>query len=168
MTNPQLLSTWIPIAVIAAVMTWRARHVGRDRRFDLSRVWILPVVVAVVIAAALMAHPPVWQGWLALALGAALGVLLGWQRGRLTHIGLHPETGEVMVRHSAAAMLLMVGVVVLRQYARFRLAELGPGHGDMLLLASDAMMGLAGGAVITFRAELWLRAKRILASSPQL
>ncbi len=157
-------NTWIPIAVIVVVMLLRSRNVGRDRPFNIKLAWVLPAIAVVGIGTALAMHPPTLLGWLALAAGAVLGIPLGWKRAKLTHIGRN-EQGDLVIRHSAAAMLLLVGVIVLRQFARYEIMEAGSTHTEWLSLASDALMGFAVGSIVTFRGELWLRARAIMASA---
>jgi hypothetical protein len=93
-----------------------------------------------------------------------LGVPLGWQRAKFTHIGRDPATGALFIRQSAAAMLLLIGVIVLRQFARYEMIEAGAAHTEWLALASDALIGFAVGSICTFRGELYLRARSILAA----
>jgi hypothetical protein len=157
-------NTWVPIAVLVVVILLRSRHVGRDRPFNIRWFWVLPAMAVVGIGAALAVHPPALIGWLALAGGAALGIPLGWQRAKLTHIGRN-DKGDLIIRHSAAAMLLLVGVIVLRQVARYEMVEAGAAHAAWLGLATEALMGFALGSIVTFRGELWLRARAILASA---
>ncbi|MDE1914621.1 MAG: DUF1453 family protein [Sphingomonadales bacterium] len=156
-------ATWMPIVIIVVVMLLRSRSVGRERPFNMTLVWVLPAVAVLGIGAALAVHPPPLMGWMALAAGLALGVPLGWKRAKLTHIGRN-EKGDLIIRHSAAAMLLLVGVIVLRQLARYEMMAAGATHGEWLALASDALMGFALGSIVTFRGELWIRARAILAS----
>ena len=157
-------NTWMPIAVLVVVMLLRSRHVGRDRPFNIRWLWVLPAIAVVGIGAALAVHPPAPMGWLALAAGAALGVPLGWQRAKFTHIGRN-EQGGLIIRQSAAAMVMLVGVVALRQVARYEVMEAGAAHAAWLGLASDALMGFAVASIVTFRGELWLRARAVMAAA---
>lgn len=156
-------SQWIPIAVIVLVVALRARRVGQDRPFNIRWFWVLPVIALVGIGAALAVRPPAPLGWAALLGGLVLGVPLGWQRAKLTHIGRDPVTGALTIRHSAAAMMLLMGVIVLKQMANYEMREVGADHAAWLALASDALMGFALGSILTFRGELYLRGRAILA-----
>lgn len=158
MNHANPYSTWIPIAIIAVVFALRSRQIGRDRPFSLRWAWILPVIAVVGIGAALAVHPPALTGWLALALGLVLGVPVGWKRAKLTHIGRNAQ-GDLVIRHSAAAMMLLVAVVALRQVARYEMMQ---ADAAWLGLASDALMGFALGSIVTFRGELWLRARALV------
>jgi hypothetical protein len=60
-----------------------------------------------------------------------LGVPLGWKRAKLTHIGHGPD-GTLIIRHSAAALFLLVGVIALRQVATYEMVEAGPAQGQWL------------------------------------
>jgi hypothetical protein len=155
-------NTWMPIAIIVVVMLLRSRNVGRERPFNMTLVWVLPAIAVAGIGAALALHPPALMGWAALALGLVLGAPLGWKRAKLTHIGRN-EKGDLIIRHSAAAMILLVAVIALRQFARYEMVAAGPSHAEWLGWASDALMGFALGSILTFRGELWLRARAILA-----
>jgi len=157
-------SQWIPIAVIVVVLALRSRQIGRERPFRPGLSLILPVIALVGITALLITRPPEPLGWAALVGGLVLGVPLGWQRAKFTHIGRDPVTGALFIRQSAAAMMLLIGVIVLRQFARYEMIEAGAAHAAWLALASDALIGFAVGSICTFRGELYLRARSILAA----
>ncbi|WP_343612428.1 CcdC protein domain-containing protein [Novosphingobium sp.] len=157
-------SQWIPIAVIVVVLALRSRQIGRERPFRPALSLILPVIALAGITAMLITRPPAPLGWAALGAGLVLGVPLGWQRAKFTHIGRDPVTGALFIRQSAAAMMLLIGVIVLRQFARYEMIEAGAAHAEWLALASDALIGFAVGSICTFRGELYVRARSILAA----
>lgn len=161
MNNPTSPNTWIPIAVLVVVLLLRGRHVGRDRPFNIRWIWVLPVIAVLGIGAGLAYHPPTPAGWGALIAGFVLGVPLGWKRAKLTHIGHGPE-GTLIIRHSAAALFLLVGVIALRRVATYEMAQAGAAQAEWLGLATDALMGFALGSILTFRGELWMRARALL------
>ena len=155
---------WIPLVIVVVAMLLRSRRVGRERRFSPRWNLAVPALLAVVVAVALIAHPPAPVGWGGFVVGVVLGAPLGGQRARLTHIGHDPATGALTIRHSAGAMLLLVVVVVARQAARAWLIEAGA-QGAWVDAVGLALLGLAVASIVAFRGELAWRARRLLASA---
>jgi hypothetical protein len=153
--------TLIPLGVMGIIIALRARKVGKDQPFSLARNWIMPGIVVLAVIGLLVSHPPTLIGWGVWAVAGAMGAPLGWHRGKLTHLSLDPETGALLMRPSAAALVLMVVVIGVRQIAKYEM----PSHGANLWLFSDGMIGFALGMILAFRTELWLRGRRLLAGA---
>ena len=49
---------WIPLVIVVVAMLLRSRRVGRERRFSPRWNLAVPALLAVVVAVALIAHPP--------------------------------------------------------------------------------------------------------------
>jgi len=158
--NPQ--SDWfrlaIPVVILAIVMAFRLRRIGRERPLKIERLWIVPALYVVVAAVAYWAHPPVGLVWLWCLIALAAGVALGWQRGRMMRISVDPETHEVSQRASPAAMLLILVLILVRTGAR----ELAPGMALDVMLLTDVLVAFALGLLATQRLEMWLRARKLL------
>ena len=161
--NPQ--SDWfrlaIPVVILAIVMAFRLRRIGRERPLKIERLWIVPALYVVVAAVAYWAHPPVGLVWLWCLIALAAGVALGWQRGRMMRISVDPETHEVSQRASPAAMLLILVLILVRTGAR----ELAPGMALDVMLLTDVLVAFALGLLATQRLEMWLRARKLLAEA---
>src|ERR1700749_1831653 len=110
----QWMQYGITALVIVAVMALRLRNVGRTRRLRLETLWIVPALYLVIAVAALVAMPPIGLTWLYIALAFAAGCALGWQRGRMMHITVDPETHALNQRMSPAAMIFLVALIVVR------------------------------------------------------
>jgi Protein of unknown function (DUF1453) len=107
--------------------------------------------------------PPNPAGWAVMTAGLAAGAVLGWQRGKLIRIEHNADTGQLSQRASPLAMILLLGLVVLKLGAREIFGDSAaahPGSGAMLL--TDAFIGFALGLLSATRLELYLRARRIL------
>jgi hypothetical protein len=154
------LGIWIGVIIVALVMLLRAREIGRERVLKLRWVWVVPVLVVSGIAFMVSRQHPDAAQIGGLALGALLGLPLGWHRGKLTALRLDEPSGALMMRPSAASMLLLMGLVAARQYARFQMMDMAPS--PWLDMASEALLGMAIGSVIAFRVELALRGRRLL------
>jgi hypothetical protein len=160
------LSYVIPIVIVAVVMGLRLRSMSRERPLSVSTLWLIPVIYLAIVASMLFALPPTIGGWALLAAGVVAGAVLGWHRGKLIRIERNAETGELRQRASPLAMLLLVALIVLKLGARAIFGDTAagqPGSGAMLL--TDAFLGFALGLLSATRAELYLRARRILAES---
>ncbi len=161
--NPQ--SDWlrlaIPVVILAIVMAFRLRRIGRERPLKIERLWIVPAIYIVVAAVAYWAHPPVGLAWLWCLIALAVGVALGWQRGRMMRISVDPETHEMSQRASPAAMLLILVLILVRTGAR----EIAPGMALDVMTLTDVLVALALGLLATQRLEMWLRARKLLAAA---
>jgi hypothetical protein len=149
--------------IIAIVLALRFRSMSRERPLKLKSLWIVPTVYLLLAGSMLVALPPPLMGWGLVALGLALGLVVGWHRGKLIRIERNAETGELRQRASPLAMLLLVALVVLKLGARQVFgasAATQPGSGAMLL--TDAFLGFALGLLSATRLELYLRARRLL------
>lgn len=153
----------LPLAIIALVFWRRWKAMGVARPLRTGRMWIAPVLYALLVALMLWAMPPAPAGWALFFGGVLIGGAVGWQRARLLH--LHVEEGTVMVRQSPAGLAVILGIFVLRRV--FLPAQRGgtAPHGahPALPLATDALLGFALGSVIGYRLELWRRAKQLSA-----
>ena len=158
------LTAILPFVIIAVVIGFRLRSMTRERPLKIETLWIVPVVYLLLIAWMLFALPPTTVGWALVALGVLIGAMLGWHRGKLIRIERN-ESGELRQQASPLAMLLLVALIVLKLGARAIFGEsaaMQPGSNAMIL--TDAFIGFALGLLSATRLELYLRARRLLAS----
>ena len=160
--------TWVtavlPFVIIAVVVGLRLRSMSRERPLKIGTLWVVPVILLVLVGWMLFALPPTPPGWALLAAGIVVGAVLGWHRAKLIRID-RSETGELRQKASPLAMLLVVALIVLKFGARAIFGESAatqPGSSAMLL--TDAFIGFALGLLSATRFELYLRARRLLAS----
>ncbi|TGX43487.1 DUF1453 family protein [Sphingomonas naasensis] len=156
----------IPVAVIAVVMAFRLRSVGRARPLKIERLWIVPALYIVIATVTFQAHPPIGLAWLWCLAALAAGIGLGWQRGRMMRIEVDPETHAISQRTSPAALLLILGLIVVRSAAR-NTAQFGGPALDVMTV-TDVLIAFALGLLATQRLEMWLRARRLLAAARAL
>ena len=164
--QPNSLITYgITAVVIAVVMALRWRRMSRVIPLKLERLWIVPAIYAVAVAATFAVTPPTGLGWLFCLIALALGAGLGWQRRRMMRITVDPATHTLNQTGSPAAMLFLVALVVIRSGARAALASGGTGlHVDAMAL-TDMLMALALGLFSATRIEMYLRGRRLLAGA---
>ncbi len=155
----------ITAAVILLVMALRLRNVGRHRRVRLEWLWVVPAIFVVLMGATFAdTHPsPITLGLCGVALAA--GAAIGWQRGRMMHIHVDPETHELNQVTSPAAMVFIV-VILLIRFGTRGLVESGvlPVHVDPTAI-SDVLLSFAVGMFAVARLEMFLRARRLLAEA---
>ena len=157
-------ATLLPFVVIAVVLALRFRSMSKERPLKLQSLWVVPVVYLFIVGAMLFALPPPAMGWGLVVLGLALGLVVGWHRGKLIRIERNAQTGELRQRASPLALLLLGALVLVKLGARQLFGESAatqPGSGAMLL--TDAFLGFALGLLSATRAELYLRGRRLLA-----
>ena len=159
------LTVLLPLAIIAVVMALRLRSMSRERPLKIGSLWVVPVVYLLLVGWMLFALPPTPAGWALVAAGIVIGAVLGWHRGKMIRIERDAETSELRQKASPLAMLLLVALIVLKLGARAVFGEgaaTQPGSSAMLL--TDAFIGFALGLLSATRLELYLRARRLLAS----
>lgn len=159
------MAALLPFVIIAVVLALRFRSMSKERPLKLQSLWIVPALYLLVAGSMLVALPPPPMGWGLVIAGSALGLVVGWHRGKLIRIERNAETGELRQRASPLAMLLLAAVVVLKLGARQVFgasAATQPGSGAMLL--TDAFLGFALGLLSATRAELYLRGRRLLSA----
>jgi len=150
----------VSAAVLVVIMALRLRNVGRTRRLRLETLWIIPALYLVIAVGALVAMPPAGMTWLYIALAFVAGCALGWQRGRMMHITVDPETHALNQRMSPAAMIFLVALIAVRMGAR-ALAENSAVHMNIAVI-TDVLVAFALGMFALQRLEMFLRAKRLL------
>lgn len=158
------LTAIVPFVIIAVVIGLRLRSMSRERPLKTGTLWIVPAVYLLLVAWMLFALPPTPVGWALVAVGAVVGAMLGWHRGKLIRIERNDD-GELRQQASPLAMLLLVALIVLKLGARAIFGEsaaMQPGSNAMLL--TDAFIGFALGLLSATRLELYLRARRLFAS----
>jgi membrane protein CcdC involved in cytochrome C biogenesis len=149
----------ITIAIIVVVMALRMRRMGQMRPLKLETLWIVPALYLAVAALMFWQLPP--RGWVAIAsaAGLAVGAAVGWQRGKMMHIHVDPETHALNQKASPAVMFFLIGLIVVRSGAR---AVLGESGGVSPAMLTDPLIAFALGMFTLTRIEMYLRAKRLL------
>ncbi|MBO9711362.1 CcdC protein domain-containing protein [Sphingomonas sp.] len=157
---------WITFAVtaiiIAIVLAIRLPRMMRLRPLKPEMLWIVPGIYLVIVSFVFWSQPlrsPL--GWGLCALGLAAGAAFGWQRGRLTHISVHPEDGTLMQKASPAAVIFLVALILIRNGAR-QFAVYEGGGPEVAILATDVLLVFALGMLTVQRIEMYLRARRLL------
>ncbi|MBC2662122.1 DUF1453 family protein [Novosphingobium flavum] len=164
MTSSADWQVLFPYAVIAGVLVLRWRTINRPRVLRPALLIALPLVMAMVAGLVLFTLPPAQWALPVLLTGLALGAVAGWQRSRLMRLERDPESGQVMVRNSPLALLLVLGLLAGRRLLLWE-AGVSPGadlrHSLPALLALYASLGFAVGLVWASRIELWRRARAL-------
>lgn len=157
--QPSLISYAITIAIVIVVMALRMRGMSRMRPLKLGSLWIVPVIYLAVAIWMFVLLPP--TGWVAIASAAALalGAAVGWQRGKMMHIHVDPETHALNQKASPAAMFFLIALVIVRSGAR---TLLGTESNVSPAMLTDPLIAFALGMFTLTRLEMYLRAKRLL------
>ncbi len=155
----------IPAVIIIVVLALRMRGMNRLRPLKLGQLWVVPAIYALLVVGLIAASPPSAAGWAVLFAGVVIGGLIGWQRGKFIHIEVDPATDSLLQRPSRAAILLLVGLVIVRVGAKSMMpAGVDPLHGTALML-TDGLLGMALGLLSATRAEMYLRGRKLLAAA---
>jgi hypothetical protein len=153
------VSYLIMAGVIIVVVGLRLRSASKMQRLKLGSLWVVPALYLGVAAMMLAQFPPTGWVWIACVIGLALGAALGWQRGRMMHISVDPETHALSQKASPAAMLFLVALIAIRAGGKILF---GTGSGLSPAMLTDPLIAFALGMFTLQRVEMYLRAKRLL------
>jgi hypothetical protein len=156
-----LIGYAIMAVAIALVLALRLRRISRATPLKVERLWIIPVLYAVLAATMTATSPPQGFGWALCAASLAAGAALGWQRGRMMRIEVDPETHALSARASPWAVLFIVALVLLRSGLRAA-AQSGVGLHVSAATLTDGLVAFALGLLGMQRLEMYLRARRLL------
>lgn len=160
------IGTVLPIVIIVAVFAYRMRSMSKVRPLKVKTMWIVPTFLLVMAALVFATMPPPMPGWALIAVGLALGALVGWYRGKMIAISRDPETGALTQQASPLALLLIGAVVILKMGAK---EYFGPGAatqpGGAAMLLTDAFLGFGIGLLAATRFEMYIRVRRIMAGA---
>src|SRR5690348_11960039 len=88
--------TWITYAVtigiIIVIMALRMRGMSKMRPLKLETLWVVPALYLVVAALMFWSLPPTGSVAIACVVALLIGAAVGWQRGKMMHIHVDPET----------------------------------------------------------------------------
>ena len=120
-------------------------------------------LILILLASSLLwQFPPQGMEWLWIALVFAVGGAVGWQRGRMMTITVDPVTHDLNQQASPAAMILLVGLVVIRLGLRSVLTEEASVLHLTVNFITDAFVILGVGLLTVTRLEMFLRARKLL------
>lgn len=153
------ISYAITIGIIVVIMALRMRGMSKMRPLKLETLWIVPAMYAVVAALMFFSLPPVGSVAIASLAGLAAGAAVGWQRGKMMHIEVDPETHALNQKASPAAMFFLIALIIVRAGAR---SVLGAESHVSPAMLTDPLIAFALGMFTLQRVEMYLRAKRLL------
>lgn len=151
--QPPFATTAIIYVIAIAFFVWR---IARPQRMSVVRLWIMPVVLLALTAFSVYANmyasalagempPPVWQLGGVLVIGAALGIPLGFLRGRHSDVRPTDRPGVMYVHSSPMIIAIWIGAFVLRAALRAYLPHAQAGAA----LGGDGLLAFAMAALIT-------------------
>jgi hypothetical protein len=148
----------IPIVVVLALVLLRSRA---PRRLRPELLWIAPTIYGVIALFyfGFGFRPASLAEGLGVLGAAVLGVALGWWRGKLTRIQVHPETHDVTAQISPIGAL----VIVLVFFGRYALGYFAPA--DKAAAINAGLIAFAVCVVLTARVEMWLRSRQLLTTA---
>ena len=167
LNSQDLMRAVVPVLVIVLVVVRVAIRSAKARNLKIELMWIRPAIFLAIGCALLIGLPPPFSpiSVAAIVAALALGAALGWQRGRLIRIEVHPETHEINQKASPAALIFLVVLIALRYVARnLAMQSLGSFHLSFNLI-TDTLGLFAVAMVVTQSAEMWTRARRLLAEA---
>lgn len=145
-------------AIIGVVLFLRLRRMSKERPLKPEQLWIVPAIYLIVVVWLFLRGTPGLTGWMICGVALLLGCALGWQRGRMMHISVNPETGTLNQKASIAGMLFIVALIAVKTTAQIEGSQL---HLDIVLV-TQALGALGLGLFTMQRVEMYLRAKRLL------
>jgi len=166
---PEDLQQWIgPVLAIAVglvVLTLRMRKMQQARPLKVERLWMLPAFYGAVTIVLYVTHPPQGMVWIYALTALAVGLTLGWIRGKLMSIHVDPETHEVSQQGSRLAMLFILALVILRFTARAFMGSSADIDPTVMFATTDVLLAFGFGFIGAQRLEMGMRARELLAEA---
>lgn len=165
--NQQTIGYLVAFIIIALVMGLRIWRGSRARKLQVERMWIRPVIICTILALSIYSQPPPMTPVILASLAAvtALGVLMGWYRGRMVRVSIDPVTHALTSKASPWGMLIFLALMVVRIGARVVLGNEHDVMGVPVVVVIDGLTLLYAGNVVGAQVEVWLRAKKLLADA---
>ncbi len=160
-----LLPYLIPVLILLLIV----RRGMTARQIKIERMWVMPVLL-LFAGASMFASAQVPGVMIIGELAAALagGAVVGWYRGRLTHITIDPATHDLTSKTSPVGVVLIAVLFAARYGIRLAFPEVGSSHASLASQAgaiADTLALFGIGAMVVQRLEMWLRCRRLLAEA---
>lgn len=161
-----LLPYLIPLLILVLIV----RRGLTARKVKVERMWIMPVLL-LVVGASMFANARMPSPLVIAELAAALaaGGVVGWYRGRLTHITIDPATHDLTSKTSPVGVVFIAVLFAARYGIRLLLPGGAAGEPGSLETQAGAIadaLALFGiGALVVQRLEMWMRCNRLLAEA---
>ena len=160
-----LLPYLLPVLILLLIV----RRGATARKIKIERMWVMPALL-ILAGASLFTAAQVPSPLIMAELAAALvaGGVVGWYRGRLTHITIDPATHDLTSRTSPVGVVLIAVLFAARYGIRLAFPDAGYGQGSLGSQAgavADALTLFGIGAMVVQRLEMWLRCRRLLAEA---
>lgn len=159
------VSLAVTAAIVILVLALRLRRVGRVQPLRIERLWLLPVVYAVIVAGLVVQSPPDGAAWLYLAVAFVLGAAIGWYRGKTIAITVDPQTHALNQSTSVAGVIFLLLLIVVRYGLRYVAVDEAASWHLSPTTILDLFLVLALGIIAAQRVEMYLRANRLLAAA---
>jgi hypothetical protein len=161
----QWIGPIMAVTVALVVLTLRMRKMKQVRPLKVERLWMLPAFYGAVAIALYFTHPPQGVVWLYALAALAVGLGLGWIRGKLMSIHVDPDTHEVSQQGSMAAMLFIVALVGIRFAARMFMPDEFDLDPAIMFAVTDVAFAFGFGFIGAQRLEMSMRARELLAEA---
>lgn len=169
-SQPPFAASALIYVVAIALLVWR---MARPQRMSVLRLWLMPVLLLVLTGfsvystmyvSALQGElpPPEWQIAGVLALGAVLGIPLGFLRGRHSEVKPTDRPGVMYVHSSPVIIAVWLAAFAARAVLRAYLPQAQAGAA----LGGDGLMAFAMAALITSYYAIYRKYRTVVQQAP--
>jgi len=151
------------ILVLFALRMWRTG--SKERRVRIETMWIAPVIIAALIGYAVVkTSGEVTTSLVIVSIVAlAIGLGVGWYRGRFTRLTVDPDTHTLKGQASPLGLIFLAVLIV----ARFSLRDFLSSHAEAWKISPteivDGSLMFVLGMIVGRRLEIYLRCLQLLA-----
>jgi membrane protein CcdC involved in cytochrome C biogenesis len=167
--NPQTIKYAVYGVVAILILTiyfFRFRNAGTARPLQPGSLLIRPVLLVLAGAYFVFLAQPFDTKSLGILAGCLIvGAIIGWWRGKLVHIEVHPETHAISSVTPIFAVVLIVLLVIVRLALKMILFPTTDFASHEAMLMNAYFFAFAVGALGLTPVEMYLRAQKLLAEA---
>jgi uncharacterized membrane protein len=158
----QMIVFGVAAVLFVALFAWRIRRMMTATSFNPYGAWILPAILLVMSALLLFQAKPGGMEWVWVVGLFALGLVVGYFRGKSITINRDPATGRLLAQGSAVAIVFIILLIAAR-YGLSYLLQTNASAVHLRPIMANVLPAVLGAGLFTARSiEMGIRGHKVL------